>query len=105
MHILFKFISIQKKMKIRNFKIKLCHIPKELIRIKCSILASGIIFLFLGIQGIFNMQHNKKSSIPNIEILTYLLFGLGVMMISISSISCQFNNNYENLLDPDYQNI
>ena len=92
-------------MKIGIFKIKLCHIPKELIRIKCSILASGIIFLFLGIQGIFNMQHNKKSSIPNIEIFTYLLFSLGIIMICISLISCHLINNYETLSNSNYQNI
>ena len=100
-------------MKIGNYKIKLCHIPRQSLRIKCSILASGIIFLFLGIQGLFNMSNDNNLGIPNIELFSYLSLCMGIIMILTSLTSCQvdtgyenlINSNNQNLLNPNYQNI
>lgn len=85
-------------MKIKNVNIKFCHIPKNSMRVRCSIIASGGILFFLGIQGICNI-FNHNLLVPHQELFSYLFLLIGFVMILISLISCHGNNDYENLSD------
>lgn len=86
-------------MKIRNIAIRFCYMNNNSIRINCSIFAIGIILLGLGIQGLYNIFDNKNFTFSNIEVYSYLLLCIGIIMILISIISCNFKPEYDALFD------
>lgn len=94
-------------MKIGKIKLKFCHFDRDNIRIKSSMLASGIILFFLGMQGIFNIVNGLDLKIFKLQILTYTVLIIGIFLILSFIISCHCINRGENtpLINPDYQNI
>ena len=92
-------------METRKVKLKLCHFNRDNIRIKSSMLATGIILLFLGIQGIFNLVDGIDFKFLKIQIFSYSALIIGTLLIISFIINCQISREYTPLINPNYQDV
>ena len=92
-------------MENRKIKFKFCHFNRDNIRIKSSMLATGIILLFLGIQGIFNLVDGIDFKFLKLDIFSYSSLIIGTLLILSFIISCHIVGEYTPLINPNYQDV
>lgn len=92
-------------MENRKIKIKFCHFNRDNIRIKSSMLATGIILLFLGIQGIFNLVDGIDFKFLKLDIFSYSALIIGTLLILSFIMSCHIVSEYTPLINPNYQDV
>jgi hypothetical protein len=78
--------------------IKLYNFQDDNIRLRCSMLFLGIIFIFLGIQGFFDLV--KFVNFPDLKLYSIIFIILGLCFF-LGSILKYYpkNNSYERLID------
>ena len=92
-------------MENRKIKFKFCYFNRDNIRIKSSMLATGIILLFLGIQGIFNLVDGIDFKFLKLDIFSYSALIIGTLLILSFIMSCHIVSEYTPLINPYYQDV